>query len=349
MKQIEFGCKDVLITNIEEEKLKVFYIGFDLGQYQLEEFTDVIMDSLVDFAFGYHTGILKSYKRKDLKEAAKSLYSIKTFEDYKKAYIDKGKVLDEADILDKYDQIYNKRGEFGELILHLILRDYLGTAPLLSKVHFKDSDGMTIHGFDSIHVGPDLSEDSTTGLSLYLGESKLYYRKDGKAGMHGVKDLVDDIKNHFDVPFLKREFVLIAKKKDGYKSLDEYEDQNTKIAYETFLNTKNDYMERLQSIGEGKEKLQSFISSITVPLICTYESNIFKSHLDDDSENFANDLSLEVVRLKEILDEELSQLPTEAGQIEKNKLNIILILLPIPSKKELLTTLHTKLWNQQNA
>ena len=33
---------------------------------------------------------------------------------------------------------YKKRGEFGELILHLILRDFFETVPLLSKIYFKD-------------------------------------------------------------------------------------------------------------------------------------------------------------------------------------------------------------------
>ncbi|OCG34305.1 hypothetical protein [Gilliamella sp. Gris1-4] len=94
MKQIEFGCKNVLVSNFEEDKLKVFYIGFDFGKYRLDAFTEVIMDSLVDFAFGYHTGILKYYDRSLLKEAAKSLYSIKPFDDYRKEYIDKGSVRD---------------------------------------------------------------------------------------------------------------------------------------------------------------------------------------------------------------------------------------------------------------
>lgn len=353
MKQIEFGCKNVLVSNFEEDKLKVFYIGFDFGKYRLDAFTEVIMDSLVDFAFGYHTGILKYYDRSLLKEAAKSLYSIKPFDDYRKEYIDKGSVRDDSIIISKCIDNYNKRGEFGELILHLILRDYFSTAPLLSKIYFKDSDGMTVHGFDAVHIGPDLSKNDK--LSLYLGESKLYYCKNGNAGQRGVKDLVDDIKNHFDILFLKREFALIAKKKDAYKSLDEYTDKNTKNAYEQFIKNKNDYIEKLSEISENKTPLQDFISSITVPLICTYESRIFKpnlehiDYLDDQSKEFVNVLRSETEELKHLLDKELSKLTHKKGEIDKKTLNIILILLPIPSKKELLTTLHKKLWNQQNA
>lgn len=348
MKQIRFGCNEVLVTSYDEKKLKVFYIGYDLGECRLEDFTEIVMDSLVDFAFGYHTGILKKYNRRDLKEAAKSLYSIKAIRDYKEKNIDQNKVLDDDDILDKDEQSYQKRGEFGELILHIILRDFFDTAPLLSKIHFKDSDGMTVHGFDSVHIGPDLLRKGQ--LSLFLGESKLYSRKDEKAGEKGVKDLVDDIKNHFNVEFFKRECLLIAKKIDGYKSLDTYVDHNTKDAYEKFLNFKNEYMRKLKDMSDGKIKLDDFVSSITVPLICTYQSPIFKEDVSDGSDEFKKALDIEVRKLKNKLDDELSKLTKKPGQIDyQQQLNIVLILLPIPSKKQLITKLHTKLWNQQNA
>jgi hypothetical protein len=61
--------------------------------------------------------------------------------------------------------------------LHLILRDFIKTVPLISKIHLKDSDGMTVHGFDAVHIGNCIEDSSKK--SLYLGESKLY--KDGKS------------------------------------------------------------------------------------------------------------------------------------------------------------------------
>lgn len=358
MRKIQFGSEDILKTEINELNLKAFYIGFDLGVCQVNQFSEIILDALVDFAFGYHTGILKQYDRRKLKEAARSLYSIRDFSIYKTEYIDKNKVLDEDDLIvnkeeldkkaiEKYEAVYNKRGEFGELILHVILRDYFGTAPLLSKIYFKDSDGITVHGFDSVHIGPDINDKAK--YTLFLGESKLYYRAKGDAGKHGIKDLVQDIKNHLDVEFLKRECILISKKNDSYKALENYIDENTKVAYEEFLKIKDEFMENLQKVGEGKSKLQDIVSSITIPLICTYESELFSICIDDSAANFKDEYSDEVFQLKKLLDMELSKLPKGKGIIDKVGLNIILIMIPIPSKKELLTTLHTKLWNQQNA
>ena len=103
------------------------------------------------------------------------------------------------------EEKYLKRGEFGEVILHLLLRDFIETVPLISKIHFKDADGITIHGFDAVHIGPSVLNHSER--SLYLGESKLY-----NCGKTGVRELINDIKNHFKRDFLRREFALISKK-----------------------------------------------------------------------------------------------------------------------------------------
>lgn len=343
MKHITFGSEDILISEINELNLKAFYIGFDLGAYQLTEFTDVLMDALVDFAFGYHTGILRAYKRKTLIEAATALYNIKEFTLVKEAYVDQNGVFDDSEPENKY----LKRGEFGELILHLILRDYFKTIPLLSKIHFKDTDGMTVHGFDAVHVGPDLLKPEES--SLYLGESKLYFRKTGKAGLLGINDLVKDIESHFSKDFLKRECMLIAKKKDGYTNSENYTDLNTKDEFLNFLDKKNRWMDILSQVSEGKCKMQDFIKSVTIPLICTYESELFKELENDSHPNFKSEFQKEIKDLQSHLELRLNSLSKDIGEIDKSQLNVALILFPIPSKKELVSLLHKKLYNQQNA
>lgn len=39
---------------------------------------------------------------------------------------------------------FKNRGEFGEIILHFLLRDFKNTIPLVSKVYFKDSSLMLL-------------------------------------------------------------------------------------------------------------------------------------------------------------------------------------------------------------
>ncbi len=346
---MDFGLKHVLELPIAEGKLKCFYIGYDLSEYRLDEFTEVLMDAVVDFAFGYHTGILKKYDRRKLKEAAKSIYGIKTFDEVKWTYVDQESEIDDSedDTPDESpeEKKTKKRGEFGELILHTILRDYFHTVPMLSKIYFKDTDGTTVHGFDSVHIGSDLNDEAK--CSLYFGESKIYNRKSGKAGENGIDDLIQDVKNHLKIDFLKRECAIISKKKDSFTDIDDYVDLNTKSEYESFINTKNEWYGFLANVTNGKNKLSDLLSSVTIPLICTYQSSVFLDNKTDSHDTFKVEYEAEVralhgrftAKLKPVLDE--MKIPAS--------LNVLLILLPIPSKKDLIKTLHQKLYNQQNA
>lgn len=334
---------NTVINHSKFNNANVFYVGFDLGRYLNNELTEILMDVIVDFAFGYHTGILKTYNRKILKEAAKAIYKIDAFNEVKWVYVDNNSELLDCEL--KAEKKYLKKGEFGEMILHLLLRDFFKTQPLVSKIHFKDTDNAVVHGFDIVHIGNDINDPRRD--SIYLGESKLYSRKTGNAGMLGVNDLVDDLKNHFKTDFLYREIALIGKKKDSYTPINEYPDLNTKEEYEAFLNKKNEWYALLKKVENKESKLQDFFKSVTIPLICTYQSDIFNDCDDVNCDDFQNKISAEVKKLKDEFDEKLSDLPIEIGEPKKTELNVLLFLFPIPSKKELIKVLHEKLFKEQ--
>lgn len=340
-----FKSIDVIQQHISEADLRTYFVGFDFGKFRYDALTEILMDAIVDFAFGYHTGILRKYDRRKLIEAAKSIYKIKEFSKAKEIYVDNDSLIPDCEL--KVEDKYLKRGEFGELILHVLLRDFIGTTPLVSKIHFKDTDGATVHGFDLVHIGPDLVNDGKD--SLYFGESKLYSRKDGKAGQHGINDLIEDIKSHFKSDFLYREIVLIGKKKYAFMAPEEYEDKNTEAEYKKFLEAKKYWFGVLEKVEMKQTKLQDFLDSVTIPLVCTYESNLFDTHNDEKSINFLADYEEEMNILKSIFDKRLGKIEDEIGEPIKTNLNIILILFPIPNKKELVKILHQKLYHQQNA
>ncbi|MBI3233250.1 MAG: DUF1837 domain-containing protein [Bacteroidetes bacterium] len=321
-----------------------YIVGFDFGEFRYEPFASLLMDTLVDFAFGYHTGILKTYDRRTLIEAAKSLYTIKEFSDVKFVYVDNDEELYDCEL--QAQDKYLKRGEFGELILHLLLRDFFKTTPLVSKVYFKDTDGGVVHGFDLVHIGKDLSNPNEN--SIFLGESKLYSRKDGKAGKHGVEDLAKDIEAHFSKDFLNREITLIGKKKHSFIP-SELLDESNKTEYEEFLKEKAKWFDILTKVEKDEIRLQDFLSSVTVPLVCTYQSELFNNHNDETTEEFKSEYNLELLKLKSAFDAKLNAIPNVVGQPIRTKLNIVLLLLPVPSKKQLIKLLHQKLYNQQNA
>ena len=109
-----------------------------------------------------------------------------------------------------------KRGEIGELILHILCRRYFNTYPSVSKIYYKTSGGEVVKGFDLVHTKYD---ESTEEVEFWFGEAKFY--KDGAAG---VREAVSSVKDHLDMGFLKSEKIAIYNKviteTPGYDKID---------------------------------------------------------------------------------------------------------------------------------
>lgn len=342
------SSQSIIKEHINEVDLKTYIVGYDLKLFRYEPLVECLLDKLVEFAFGFHEGILESYDRNILIDAAKSIYkisqtvngkTIQVFDEVRKIYLDNNSELE-----DSAENQYLKRGEFGELILHMFLRDFMGTTPLISKIYFKDSSGMTVHGFDAIHIGPSISNNESK--SLYLGESKLY-----GTGESGIKDLVKDIESHFKRDFLSEEFTLVGRKKNSFIDPSKL-DVGDRSKYEEFIKDKDYWFDLLEKVQTGEIKLQDLFTDVTIPMLCTYTSETLTHNDDETSEKFKTELEAEVRKLKNIFDVELKKLKLQfsgSGEPISTPLNIVLILFPVPSKKELVKRLHTKLYYQQNA
>lgn len=87
--------------------------------------------------------------------------------------------------------------------------------------------------------------------------------------------------------------------------------------------------------------MQDILNGVTIPLLCTYSSSCFNGCSDDKSKEFIDAHAKETEDLKQYFEKNL--------KIKiKTDLNIILLLLPIPDKKELVKRLHIKMGNIQN-
>lgn len=300
-----FGSRNVIEAKVTEDTLRSFLVGFDLDNsgdstYRWVELVKKIISVIHEFSFGFHEGThtdnTETFEK--LVEAANSIYKIDAFQKVRDIYENSG-YLD-----DQLDDKYLRRGEFGELILHLILRDQFNTIPLLSKIYFKDSLGHTVHGFDCVHIEP-------VSKTLWLGESKLYI--DPKKGL---KELVQDIEDHFKVDYLDAEFSLIAKKIKHFKNIPE----------------SDHWIKLLSSSTKLKEKL----NDIYIPLLCTYSCDLFNKYNDETQKEFIIEYENKIRELKKYFDEK-NMHPL------KSRLKIIVVLFPVQCKKTLVKKLHRKL------
>lgn len=306
-----FDKKNVILLKIDEDDLNSFLIDMDIDdngnpKYLLDDFTKAICNTIPEYVFAQYEdpNIPQNDMLDKLREAAHSIYKIKDFKLVKQWCVDNDSQA--------YEELQRsstaKRGEFGELLLHLILREFKHTIPLISKVYFKDSTGVPAHGFDAVHVSNDEK-------IMWLGESKLY--DDSK---QGIKELISDLSSHVQTDYLNDQFAIIKKnlENNSIPNRDKWID-----------------------IIANCTKLGDKLNIINIPLLCTYTHDIYKRYSNMNLPEAVKYHELNVRELKKYFDKQ-NKIPL------RNRVNIILMLFPVNDKNELVVNLHKRLWHMQN-
>lgn len=306
-----FDKKNIIVSKVNEDDLNSFLVDMDIGDdgqpyYPINELASCIINTIPEYVFAQYENpeIPQSDAVEKLREAARSIYKIKNFDIMRRWYLEH----DEAARAEIEKLPENQRGEFGELLLHLILRDFKGTVPLISKVYFKDSASVPAHGFDAVHISPDEK-------ILWLGESKFY--NDGKIG---VRKLLEDLAEHFTRDFLNDQFAIIKKNLENNS-----------------IPQRDEWIKTLSNCS----KLQEKISMINIPMLCTYTHDIYQRFSDFTKDDAITYHETNIRELKQYFDEK-NEHPLKA------QLNVILLLFPVRNKKELVIKLHEKLWHMQS-
>lgn len=213
---------DIIIHDPQDLRgLSGVSISFELGVWRSEQFSKYLFRFLPEFALSYS----ERQKFNDqtsvelLQRAAKLVYTTKKFEN---------------------------RGEFGELILHALIRDLFQSNPAISKIYYKDSHNSTVKGFDAVHIVQ--SEES---FELWLGEAKFYENINDAIGA-----VVGELKKHSDADYLRREFALITTKID-----DSWE-----------------HAEKLKLLLHDDLSLDKIFDQVCIPVLLTYESEIVQNY-----------------------------------------------------------------------
>lgn len=204
-------------------------------------------------------------------------------------------------------KIYLTKGIFSELILHFLLRSIHNTIPLISKIYFKDSFAHEAHGFDSVHVSDD--------NKLWLGETKFY--NDSK---RGIKALIDDLNAHFKHDYLKDQFLII----------------NRALSHKN--PEREEWIEKLQSATRLEEKLEM----IVVPLLCIYEDSFATTIIDAINTGTNTD-----VLVLEHISAMQKYFNDNNTFVHQDRLQTLLILLPVECKKRIVTEMLKKIYNMQ--
>lgn len=196
-------------------------VGYESDKWRVKQFVEHVMEWLPECTLNYSelqqfasgTGV------KQIREAAKRVYE---------------------------SEAYAGRGEFGELFLHIALRQVFKSVPAVAKLYFKSATNDTVKGFDAVHV---VSGDK--GLELWLGEVKFY-----EDGMRAIRDVVSELRDHLDEDYLRTEFMLLKSKVDpNWPGADAF-----------------------QALIRKNASLDQIFSSVCIPVLVTYDSTCLTAH-----------------------------------------------------------------------
>jgi hypothetical protein len=141
---------------------------------------------------------------------------------------------------------FKKRGEFGELLLHIAVRQVFGTIPAISKIYYKDSVNSSVKGFDCVHI-----VDVPQSLELWLGEVKFY-----ESVTHAIADVVKELEGHTQHDYLRREFAAIITKIDPAWP----------------------HADRLKKLLDPNTSLDHVFDALCIPVLLTYNSDVLNAH-----------------------------------------------------------------------
>lgn len=232
---------EILVHEFSQEDLKGITglsVGYELGNWRNQAFSDHLMEWLPEFCLSFkeRESLSSSNAVALLRKAAKKVYSSKKFE---------------------------SRGEFGELMLHIVLRQVFGSLPAVNKLVYKSSANETVKGFDSVHIVYNESS-----LELWLGEVKFY-----KEISLAISDVITELNEHTNIDYMRDEFLIISDKiEDSWPHSD-----------------------RLKNLISPNTSMDKIFDAICVPVLLTYESRVVKFH-NSCCDEYLNNFKGEIIK-----------------------------------------------------
>jgi hypothetical protein len=258
--------------------------GFERGQWRNEQLADHMMEWLPEFALDYselneigHANALRMTKK-----AAKIVYQTEK---------------------------YGLRGEFGELLLHIAIRQVYETLPAVSKIYYKSAVNETVKGFDAVHV---VRRDNE--LELWIGETK-FYENITKA----IYDVSKEIVDHLETDYLRAEFILIKNKIDP-----SWPEADT-----------------LKKLLNENTSLDEVFKKACIPILLTYDSDVV-GESGESNEEYKEKIREEIITA-------YTRLREKIGTEYKNRfrqdfpLTAHVIFVPLKEKKKLIKALDERL------
>ncbi|HRP94841.1 MAG TPA: DUF1837 domain-containing protein [Rhodocyclaceae bacterium] len=229
----------IRVHNLDlDPSLSALCVGYERGEWRARQLADHVMDWLPEFALTATECAALGHQNatKLMRSAARRVYESKKFE---------------------------RRGEFGELLLHAAIRQTFDSLPAVSKIYYKSANNDTVKGFDAVHVVGTPDE-----LELWLGEAK-FYNDISRA----ISDVVAELEAHLGTDYLRDEFALIVNK----------------------IDQKWPHAEVLRKLLQPEVSLDEVFQRVCIPVLLTYDSPCISEHQSCDA-SYARSFEQEITK-----------------------------------------------------
>lgn len=195
----------------------------------------------------------------------------------------------------------DKKGDYGELLLYLILQICYDVPKFVTKVRLRSSTGMQINGYDCAHF--TLEGDDPV---LWLGESKFH-----QSFSSALTRSLESLEEHCKIVYTSDEMSILKSNIELNKDRAE------------------DY-EKLRKAFKGRS-----IDNIKfkIPVLLTYDSTIIKNN-DETGEKFKQELKVELEKLYKNIEEK--DIKSELKNVE-----FIFLLFPFHTVAEIKAKLES--------
>ena len=174
------------------------------------------------------------------------------------------------------------KGDYGELLLFLLLEVFFPAKKLITKVRLRSSLTEEVKGYDCTHFAIDADDK----ITFWLGEAKFH-----QSFSTAIDQAVKSIREHSALNKVKDELVII-------------EGNNTEIDEESRAKIE-DYLNSRVSLDEV---------NIRIPVLLTYNCAAVARH-DLISEEFYNDLRSDVLKRYASIDNQDLELPSNISVV----------------------------------
>jgi hypothetical protein len=258
--------------------------GYERGEWRSTQFANHLVEWLPEFALTASelANIDSGNAVELLRHAAQIVYQSKKFE---------------------------KRGEFGELMLHAAVRQVHNSIPAISKIYYKTTVNEPVKGFDAVHI-----VEADGELELWMGEAKFY---DDAA--HAISDVVTEIHAHLETDYLRNEFLLIGGKIDDACP----------------------HAATLRQLMQPNTSLDDIFKRACIPVLLTYDSDCINKHTVCDAA-YGVAFTAEISKYYQVFAKKL------VGKPLPSEMRVHLFLLPLKSKTDLVAKLDEKLKTWQD-